>query len=167
MQGTEEEACRGAWIVDADRAGINRAFEVRLDDAERAARWCALGLAIEGQPDLGGALVHMNGDHGRDHAGEERHQLAREVLKNLTRILRTGSPRQLLNALRQFDASALHRLEEEVLLRLHVPQQRRRRDAQLTGNVGQGGGLETLLREDPTRRREQLGSLNRRRASHL
>lgn len=109
----------------------------------------------------------MNGDHRRDHAGEERHHLPREVLKNVTRILGTRSLRQILNALGQFDASALHRLEEKVLLRLHMPQQRGRRDTQFAGDVGQGGGLESLLREDAARRRQQLGSLDRCRASHL
>jgi hypothetical protein len=167
VQGTEEEARRGARVFDSDRAGIDGAAEVRLDDAQRAAGRGAVRLAIERQSDFGRPLVHVNRDDRRDDARQKRHQLRGEVLQDDPRILGARELFQLEDARRQLDAAALHRLEEELLLRFDVAQQRRRRDLQLSGDVGQRGGLESLLREDAACDREQFRPSDGCRASHL
>ena len=167
MQGTEEEAGGGARIGDPHRSGVAGPGEVALDDPEGAAWRGAVGLAVERQPDLGGALVHVDGDDGRDRARQERNQLLGEGLEDDARILGAGERIELQQGGRQLDVAPLHRLEEEALLRLDVPQQRGGGHVQLARDVGEGRGLEALLREDPPRCGEQLGPLNGCRASHL
>lgn len=167
VKGTEEETGGGAVVRDPDAACIARAGEVRLDDAQRAARRRIAGLAIERQENLGRALVHVHGDDGRDDAGEERNELVRELAQHDSRVFVAGQRLQVVDRRRQFDVARFHRLEEELLLRLDVPEERGRRDVQLLRDVGQGGRFEALPREHAARRREQLGALDRSRAAHL
>jgi len=167
VERTEEEAGGGAGVGEANRAGIAGAGEVRLDDPQGAARRRAVGLAIERQPDLRRMLVHVHRDHRRDDARQERHQLGRQPFEHDARILGAAERIERVDARRQLDVAGLHRLDEEMLLRLNVSQQRRRRDVQLAGDVRQSGSLESLPREDAPGGLEQLLALDRWRPSHL
>ena len=167
VKRAEEEAGCGAGVRDPDAAGIARAGEIGLDDAKRAAGRRIVGLAVEREANFGGALVHVDRDDGRDDAGEERDELSHELAQHHARILFAGERVQMVDRRRQLDVAGLHRLEEQLLLRLDVAEERGRRDLQLARDVGQRRRLEALPGEDAARRREQLGSLDRRRAAHL
>ena len=167
VKGAEEETGSGALVGDLDASGIAGTGKVRLDDPQRAPWRRIVGFPIERQPNLGGALVHVNGDHGRDDAGEKWDQLARKLPENGSRILFPGQRLEHVERRRQLDVARLHRLEEELLLRLDVAEERGGRDVQLARDVGQRRRLEALPGEDAAGRGEQLGPLDGCRASHL
>jgi len=111
--------------------------------------------------------VHVNGDDGRDDAGEEGDELAGELPQHDAWVLFTRQRLEDVERGRQLDVATFHRLEEQLLLRFDVAEQRGGRDVQLGRNVGQRRGFEAFPREDGAGRREQLGSLDRGRPSHL
>ena len=167
VKGAEEEPGGGALVGDADSSGGAGAREIPLDHAQRPAGRRAIGLAIERKADLRGALVHVNGDDGRDDAGEERDELARELPQYLSRLFIARQRVEDVDRRRELDVARLHRLEEERLLRLDVAEEGGRRDVQLARDVRQRRRLEALPGEDTARDREQLGALDGGRASHL
>lgn len=156
-------------VSDADHARFGGAAEVVADDAEAAARG-VVGVRIERQDDRRPLGV---GVHGQDDARgqdplHERHELLGHAAEDDPRIARGIDRRQVEDALRRLDdVAAGHRLAEEGLLRLHVPQQRRGGDSQLRGDVGQGGGVEALQGEDTAGRLQDLIAVDACRASHL
>lgn len=167
VKRAEEEARGSARVGDPDPPGVSRAREVRLDDAERSPRRRVVRLAIERETDLGGAFVHVHGDHGRDDAGEKGDELPRELPQDDLRVFLSGQGIELVDRRRELDVARLHRLEEERLLRLDVPKEGGRRDVQLARDVGQRRRLEALPSKDAARHGEQLGPLDGCRASHL
>lgn len=111
--------------------------------------------------------MHVHRDDGRDDPGQERDELSREAAEHDARILIAGERLEHVERGRQLDIAGLHRLDEELLLRLDVAEERGRRDVQLTRDVGQRRRFEALPREDGAGRGEQLGPLDGGRTSHL
>jgi hypothetical protein len=112
-------------------------------------------------------LMHVDGEDGRHDTGQERDELAGELPQDDAWVLVARKRVEGVDARRQLDVAAFHRLEEELLFRFDVTEECSRSDVQLPGNVGQRGGLEALLREDAARRGEQLRSLDGCRPAHL
>lgn len=109
----------------------------------------------------------MNGDDCRDDTGEKRDELARKLPQHDSRILFARQRVEQVNRRRELDVAPLHRLEEELLLRLDVAEEGGGRHVQLARDIGQRRRFEALPREDAARRGEELGPLDRGRASHL
>lgn len=167
VKRSEEEAGGRALVGDSDASGITGAGEVTLDHAQRPPWRRTLSLPIEREPQLARSLVHVDGDDRRDDTGQKRDEVACELPEHGARILVARQRLERVDAGRQLEMAPLHRLEEELLLRFDVPQQRGRRHVQLAGNVGERGGLEALLCEDAPRDGQQCGALDRCRAAHL
>jgi hypothetical protein len=101
--------------------------------------------------------VHGHGDARADDLGEERHDLFGQAAQDDSRIFARIDGAQVEDRLRWIDEhAALHGQREERLLGVDVAQQRRRRDAELAGDVGERGGLEALEGEDPARGGDEL-----------
>lgn len=168
VQRSDEEARGGARIVDGDDAGLGGAAEVRLDDADAAARRAVVAGRIERRDEQRAlrARVHVDDDVLGDDAAGERDELLGDPAQHDARVFRPVDGRQLHDERRRLDA-AVHRLGEERAFRRDVAQDSGRRDVQLAGDVGQRGGLEPLRREDVSRGGEELFTGDSRRPAHL
>jgi hypothetical protein len=169
MQRAEEESGGSSVVGDADSSRRGGAGEVPLHHPQPLPWRRILGLAVKRDADFGGArvLVHVHGDDDRQHAAEERDELAREVAEDHARIFVAARGIEIANALRQLDLTAAHRVGEELLLGACVPEHRGRRDLQLAGDVGERRRFESLARKHAPRNVEKLLPLNRCRATHL
>ena len=168
LQGTHEQESGGPGIADAQNAGIRGALKVIADGGQGPARRTALVPRIERQDDRRpGPLVHVESDVFPDRPLQEGDGLLRQTAQNDPRIRRRISRGQLCDEFRRGHAGRAHRLLEEVLLALVMPEQRGRSDLQLDGDVGEGGRSESLLREDAPRGVQELLPADGRWPSHL
>jgi hypothetical protein len=164
LQRSHEEQRRGARVADAQASGGGGAAEVVGDDGEAAARR-AVGVGIERQ-DQRGVLRHD--DMAADHPLRERHELLGDPAQDHPRVFGTRRGRQNEDAGRRLDdLRAVHGFGEQLILRPDVAEERRGGDAQLAGDVGQGGGGEAFGGEDAPGGVEELIAADARRAAHL
>ena len=168
LQRSHEEERRGAGISHPEHAGRCGALEVVRDGGQRTARRTRLVTRVERKNDRRAcALMHVDGDVFADRLLQERDGFLRQPAKNDPRISGRIGGGQLKNELRRRDSGGAHRLGKEGLLAGRVSQQGSRGHAQLSGDVGEGGGLEAFLGKDPSGRLQKLMALNGRRAAHL
>lgn len=168
LQRAHEQQRGPARVADAQNAGNGGALKVIADGGQGAAGRTALVPRIERQDDRRpGPLVHVESDVFADRPLQEGDGLLRQAAQNDPRICRRIGRGQLCDEFRRGDAGRAHRLLEEVLLALVMPEQRRGSDLQLDGDVGEGGGSEPLLREDAPRGVQELLAADGRRPSHL
>jgi hypothetical protein len=166
-QRAHEQQRRRTRILDVDDACVVRAAEVVRDDLQAAPRRTVLTARVERHHEgRVRALVHAEHDVLDDRLARERNPLFRYMPKDDARIRRRVDCFEVDNARRQFDTAAHGRVEQR-LLRLEVPEHRRRRDAEVGGDVGERGGREALLRERGARCLKDLLAADRRWTSHL
>jgi len=164
LQGAHEEQGRRAGVADPQPAGGGGAAEVVGDDGEAAPRR-AVGLRIEGQDHRS---VLRNDDVAADHLLGERDELLGDAPEDHPRVFGSRRGSESENARRRLDdLRAAHGLGEQRVLRANVAKERRGRDAELAGDVGQGGGGETLGGEDAAGGVEDLIAADARGAAHL
>ncbi len=167
LERSHEDEGGGARIADAHSAGLGGAAEVVGDDGQPAARRRVFLADVE-RDDERRARFLMRVDREVDADGflNEGDELLGNVAKDGAGIgvIRHGD--EVGHELRDLHPPAVHGGHEQLLFGAAVPQQRRRRDAELARNVGQRGGLEALLAEDPSSGLEQTFRRDRRRASH-
>lgn len=153
--------------MDAYDAGLGGAAEVVGDDDQAAARRGVVAADVEGQDDRRLRLaVHVDGEVLGDGAGDERHELLGQAAEDDAWILGAAGGLEMDDGRRHFDVAGAHGRREEGLLRPHVPQHGGRRDFQLGGNVGEGGGLEALGGKDAAGSLEELLAGDGRWAAH-
>ena len=168
LQRAHEQQRGPAWVADAQNADVRSALKVIADGGQGPAGRTALVPRIERQDDRGsGPLVHVDCDVFADRPLQEGDGLLRQTAKNDPRICGRISRGQLSDEFRRGDAGRAHRLLEEVLLALVMPEQRRGSDLQLDGDVGEGGCGEPLLREDAPGGVQELLPADGWRPSHL
>lgn len=168
LQGAHEQKSGGPGVADAQNAGIRGALKVIADGGQGPAGRTALVPRIERQDDRRpGSLVHVESDVLADRPLQEGDGLLRQTSQNDPRIRRRISRGQFSDEFRRGHAGRAHRLLEQVLLALVMPEQRRGSDLQLDSDVREGGGGETLLREDAPRGVQELLPADGRWPSHL
>ena len=113
MQRSDEEARGGARIVDGDDAGLRGAAEVRLDDANAAARRAVVAGRIERRDEQRAlrARVHVDDDVLGDDAARERNELLGNAAQDESRVFRRIDGRQLHDECRRLNAP-VHRFRE-------------------------------------------------------
>lgn len=122
-----------------DHAGFLRTAEVVGDEAEAFPRRILLVGRIERDDDRRAQpLVHRNHQMLGDGVAGERYPLFGDAPKNDPRIGGRVDLRQVENARRKGNGRSHRRLKKR-LLGGEVPQDGRRRDMQLGGDVGQRG----------------------------
>jgi hypothetical protein len=164
--GPHEEHGGGARIIDADRARFVGAAKVAGDDRERFARGAVVGSGSEREHERGArAVVKLDGDVLRDRRRRERDPFLGKPAQHDSSVRGIGCL-QVEDALRQ-DHGPAHGLVEEVLLGLEVTQDRRGRDAEDAGDIGEGRRLEPFQGKDVTRRIEDLRPGDARWTAHL
>jgi hypothetical protein len=167
LQRSHEEERGGARILHADDAGLGGAAEVIGDDGQAAARRGVFAADVEGQDDRGlRAAVHVDGEVLGDGARDERDELLGQAAEDDARVLGAAGGLQPDDARRQLDVARAHGRGEKGLLGRRVAQDRGRRDAELRGDVGEGGGLEALRGEDAPGGLEELFAGDGRWAAH-
>jgi len=148
-------------------AGLGGAAEVVGDDAQAAARRRVVVADVERKHDRRlRAAMHVDGEVFGDGLGDERHELLGQAPQHDARILGAAGGLEMDDGGGQLDVPRAHGRGEERLLRRNVAKDRGRRDAELRGDVGEGGGLEAFLREDAPRGLEELLAGDGRRAAH-
>jgi len=168
LQRSHEEERRGAWVSYAQQAGRGGPLEVVGDGGQSPPRRTRFVARVEWKNDRRScALMHVDGDVFADRLLQERDGFLRQTAKNDPRIGGRIGGGQFENELRRGDSRGAHRLGKEGLLARRVSEQGSRRDAQLSGDIGERGGLEALLGKDPSGRLQKLLALNGRRAAHL
>jgi hypothetical protein len=164
LELADEEERERARIGLADDAGADGAGEVVGEDADRAARRDLLVGRVEG--DHQRRRMHLHGDRGTDDAAEERDHPARELAQDDARIRGGVERRDGRDEVRRDDAAVAHRGPEELLLRAEVPEDGRRRDAELARDIRKGRGRKTARAECAAGGVEDLFAGNARRAAH-
>lgn len=110
--------------------------------------------------------MHVDGDVRPHHLHHERHEAFRDVAQHGARIGRRVDALQLLQDGGERRVGE-HGLAEELLLGGDVAKNRRRRDLQRRGDVGQRGGLEAFRGEDAAGLEEEPFAGDGGRAPHL
>jgi len=166
---TAHEQQRGATgVADAQNAGVRGALKVIADGGQGPAGRTGLVPRIERQDDRRpGPLMHVESDVFADRPLQKGDGLLCQTAQNDPRIRRRISRGQLSDEFRRGHAVRAHRLLEEALLALVMPEQRRGGDLQLEGDVGERGCGEPLLREDAPRGVQDLLPADGRWPSHL
>ncbi len=156
-------------VAAADRSGIHGAAEVIGEDAQPAPRRRLSAGGVEGHDDggLARAEVHLHDDGGADHALHEGHDLLGEAAQDDARIGRCVDGGQLFDARRDGDLAAAGGGGEELLLRLEMPQERGRGDADVLGHIGERGAGEAAGDEGPAGGIEDLIAADARWTAHL
>jgi hypothetical protein len=165
VERPHEEERRGARIVDAHAAGRGGAGEVVRDDRDAAAGRAVGRVGVERHDERPRPPVHVDDDVLGDALLGERHEPLREAAQHGARVVLRG-----VHTLELGDErwnAPTHRGEEERLLRAEVPEDGRRRDAELAGDVGERRAVEALRRERLARRREDLIAADPRGSAHL
>ena len=165
LERPHEEQRRRARVANADDARLGGAAEVALDDVQAAAGRTVGGLGVE-RDDERGLGVHVDRDVQADHFLGEGDELLGDAAQHEARVGARVNLLQVGDDGRQA-AAAGHGLEEELLLRLDVAQERGGGDAELSGDVGQGGVAETLGGEDAAGDVQEPIAGDGGRASHL
>ena len=161
----EEQRCR-ARILDAQRTRLAGPAEVPRHDRKGLAGRAVVGAGGERKHERRSrTIVEIDSDVLRDRVRREGNPFLREAPENSARIRRVGGL-EIEDALGQ-DDGAPHGLVEEGLLRFEVPEDRRRRDAELAGDVGECGGLDPLQGKDAPGGVEDLVARDARRTAHL
>lgn len=168
MQRAHEQQRRCAGIESSNAAGLHGAAEVVDDEGQAAPRRTVRRVGVERHDDLPSLAVHVDRDVlGHDALGEGD-ELLGDAAQHLARIrARRVDLREGHEHGRRTRHGRLHRRDEEVLLRLEVPQHRRRRHAEDGGDVGQRGSVEAFLSEHAPCGLEDLLAGDARWASHL
>jgi len=159
MNRADEEPRRRARIFDANHTGARCVLEVVLDDLDAAARRAVL---VESEV----TRVHEDGDVLGEDVLREGDELFGDAAEHIARIgLRRVDGCKLENERRRLERK-MHRFREQRVLRWHVAQQRRRRDAELGRDVRERRPFEPLRCERLARDGEQTIAADDRRASH-
>jgi hypothetical protein len=167
LQRAHEEEGGGARFFHVQDAGLGGAAEVIGDDAEASARRGVVVADVEGKDDRGlRAAVHVDGEVLSDRAGDEGDELLGQAAEHDARILGAAGCLEADDAGRQLDVPRAHGGGKEGLLGGDVAQDRGGGNAELGGDVGEGGGFEALLGEDTPRRFQEAFAGDRRRAAH-
>ena len=164
LELAEEEQGERARICLADDTGANGPGEVVGEDPDRAARWNLLVLRIEGHDD--GGRVHLHGNRGADDVAEEGDHPAGKLTEDDTRIGGCVESGDGGDEVGRGDAAIAHRRGEQLLLRREVAEDRRGRDVERAGDVGQRRRREAAGTERDARGLEDLIARDARRASH-
>ncbi len=152
-------------IADAQHACFGGAAEVIGDDLQSAARRI-VGFGIEREHD--GRRVHGDDNSCGQHLLDERDELLRDAPQHDARIGSGIDERKLEDAVRRIEQhAALHRQAEERLLGVDMTKDRGRRDLQLAGDVGEGGGGEALCGEHAAGGVDEALAVDGGRAAHL
>jgi len=167
LQRSHEKQRRRLRIADAQASRRRGAAEIAGDDGKPAARRAVRLIEGQYQRSAPRVSVHGHDDAAGDDALGERDELGGDAAEHHARVGLAGRLRQVANHRRQLDGAAVHRLAEQRVLRLHVPEQRGGGDAELAGDVGQRSGGEALGGEDAAGGLEDLIAADARRASHL
>ena len=164
-----EEERGGARVIDGDDAGLFGPGEVVGDDAKPAAGWSVVSSRVERnhQRRMTGAVVHLQRQVLRQSALHERDPFSGHTSQHDARIGRCVRRGQVEDALRQRDGVPAHGRVEEILLRLKVPQEGGRGDAELAGDVGERRSLEAFQRENASGGLENLLAAEDRWTAHL
>ena len=167
LQRAHEEEGGGARFFHVQDAGLGGAAEVVGDDAEASARRGVVVADVEGKDDRRlRAAVHVDGEVLSDRAGDEGDELLGQAAKYDARILGAAGGLEADDAGRQLDVPRAHGGRKEGLLGGNVAKDGGGGDAELGGDVGEGGGLEALLGEDASRRFQKMFASDRRRTAH-
>lgn len=169
LELSHEEQRHRPRVAAPDRSGVHGSAEVVGEDAQPAPRR-RLGAAGVERHDDGGlarAEVHLHGDGGADHALDERHDLLGEAAQDDPRIGRRVDRGQLVDTRRDGDLASARGGDEELLLRVEMPQERGRRDADVLRHVGEGGAGEPPGDEGPAGGIEDLIAADSRWTAHL
>jgi hypothetical protein len=168
LQRSHEQKRCCAGIANVQSAGGFGAAEVLGDNLETLARRRVRVARIEWQDDRSlRAGEHVYGEVLGKRPLHERNELLSETSQDDAGIRRRINLRQLQDERRNRDASRRHRCREQRVFCREVPKHRGRRHVQLTSDVGQRRGLESLVREDLPGGVQQAVALNDGRASHL
>lgn len=164
LQLADEEQRQRARIAAADRSRFHGAAEVIGEEPQGAARRNLFVVRIEGNDDR--RRVHLHGDGGTQDGADEGNGLPREVAEDDARVRRRIRPGQRQHEVGHGNVARAHRRAEELLLGIEMAQDRRRRDAQLAGDVGERRGREAARAECAARGIEDLIARNARRTAH-
>ena len=169
LQRSHEEQGGGLRIADAQPSGRRGTAEVAGDDGEAAPRR-AVAARIEREDQRGALRAGVHGDHDVRSDGRlgEGNELFGHAAEHRARIGVAGRIGELADAGRRLDhVDAPHGLGEEGVFGIDVTEERGGSDAELAGDVGQGGGGESLGGEDVAGGLEDLIAPDARRAAHL
>jgi hypothetical protein len=164
---SHEEKCGRARILDADDTRFVRATEIAGDDLQTAARRTVVVPRIERDDERWvGPLVHAEHEVLDDRRAGERHPLFRDTPEDDARIRRSIDVLKVADAGGQLKV-AVHRGIEERLLGVKVTKDRRRRHAELGGDIGERSRREALLAEYVAGRLKDLLPMDEWRPAHL
>lgn len=167
QQRAHEEERRRTRISDLNDTGFFRAPEIARHDFETTPRRTVFSARIERNDERRiRACVHTDHEMLDDRRARERHPLFRDAPKDDTRVRRGIDGLQVDDALRQRDVR-VHRRFEQRLLGVEVPQDRRRGDPKLAGDVRQRRRREAFQGEDGPCAPEDLLAADSRRPAHL
>ncbi len=168
MELADEEQRHRAGISLADDTGLHGPAEVVGDQAERAPRRCFFRGRIErnDQRGLPRAHVHLHGDRRPDDRLQERHDLLRESAQDDARVGSGIALDEVLESFREAQLARAHGRGEQLLLRGEVAEDRRGGDAEVSGDVGEGGRGEAALGERCLGGVEDLLARNARWTAH-
>lgn len=111
--------------------------------------------------------MHIQSDVFADGFLQKGKGLLRQLSQHHSGVCRRVDSPQLHDELRGSHAGSAHGFGEERLLAGEMPQHCRCSDVELDGDIGQRGGLESLLGEHAASRVQELRTADPRRASHL
>jgi hypothetical protein len=169
VERSHEQQGRRLGIEGADPPGVHGPAEVVADDGQPAARRTVGRVRVErdDQTPLG-AGVHVDGDVLRHETLGEGDELLGHLAQHLARIgvdgVHTG---QCQDYGRGSGESSLHGGLKEGLLRLEVPEDGCRRDADDFGDIGERRAVEAPLAEDAAGGLEQIVTGDARWTAHL
>jgi hypothetical protein len=168
LERAHEEQRRGAGIADAQPSRARGAAEVVGHDGEAAARRAVRLIERQYQRSGGGVSVHGHDDAAGDDALGERNELGGDAAEDQAGVDVGRRRGQLADCRGNLDGrAAVHGVVEEGVLRADVAEKRRRGDAELAGDVGQGRRGITLRGEDAAGGVDDLFAADARRAAHL
>jgi hypothetical protein len=167
LKRSHEQECKRARIALPDDAGLHRTREVIGDDSQDPARRAVLRAGVKRHNEGSRALVHVDGDVFGNDFFHERHKALGDAAQHDAWIARRIDVLEIEDELRRGGDAGAHRRAEEILLRARMPQNRRRRDVQLAGDVGQCRGIEALRGEHMSGRLQELLAGDPGRPSHL
>jgi hypothetical protein len=168
LQRSHEEQRGRLRIAHAQPARRRGAAEVAGHDGEAAARRAVRLIEGQYQRSAPRVSVHGHDDATGDDALGEGDELRGNAAEDDARVGLAGRARQIADRRRNLDGlAAAHRFGEERVFGVDVAQERGGGDAELAGDIGEGGGGEPLGAEDATGGVEDLVAADARRAAHL
>lgn len=168
MELADEQKRQRVGVALSNDTGLHGAAEVVGNHPEGASRRCLFRGRVErnDQRGLSGAHVHLHRDRRADHRLQERHYLLRESAKDNRRSGGGVAQDEILESFREAQLPPAHRRGKELLLGREVTEDRSRRDAELSGDVRQGGRRETALGECGLCGVENVFAANTRGTTH-